>query len=76
MEDRTGGNPDKLPLILLLVVGSPVTCVVVVLFLNSHRIINLLGIGMPTFWNRDYALFTREDEVPKVSPVYTIEPVF
>lgn len=81
MEDRTSGNPDKLSPVLILIVGGSVTCVVVVLFLDGHRVLELIGIGsygewMAVRWNCDHAFLACDDEVTKVSPIYTVEAVF
>jgi hypothetical protein len=81
MENRTSWDPDKLPPILVLIWSRSVACVVVVLFLNGHRICELFGIGgdgvgMSVRWNRDYTFFTCDDEVTKVSPVYAVESIF
>ena len=83
MENRTRGNPNKLPPILLFldarIEHGPVTGVVVILWnrLGYGEFVDLGGDGLrDAGWNRHIAFFTRDDEVTKVSPVRTIEAVF
>ena len=81
MEDRTSGNPDNLPpVLILLLVRDLVTSEVIILLLIGLRVIELIGLGdgmwAPVRWNGDFAFFTRDDKVAKVSPVNTIELVF
>jgi hypothetical protein len=87
MEDRTSGNPNELPPIFGLLLDRStrtlVTSEVVVPILYGLRFVKLLTLGdfVRRFgaggrWNRDYALFTCDDEVTKVSSVCTVEPVF
>lgn len=88
MEDRTSWDPDELPPIFgslldriarILIVGE-----VVVPLLHGLGFIVLVilgGDGVWAFgagcrWDRDFAFFTRGDEVTKVSSVRTVEPVF
>lgn len=78
MEDRTSGDPDNLPpIVILLLVCDLVTSDVVVLLLNGFGVIGFRdGMWMPVRWDRDSALSTRDDEMTKVLPFCTIEPVF
>ena len=85
MEDRTSRDPNKLPPVVRLLLDrttrSFVTSKVVVSIWYVLGLVELFiirGDGAWAFrhWNRDYAFFTRDDEVTKISPICAIEPVF
>jgi len=88
MEDCTSWNPDEfLPIFGALynrIVRSFVMGKIVVPLFHGVGVVGFVilrcdgvwAFGPVTSWNSDFAFFTRGDEVTKVSPVCTIEPVF
>lgn len=81
MENRTSGNPDYLPpILILLLVRDLVTSEVIVLLLNGLGVIEFIGLGdgmrAALRWIRDFAFFTRDDEMTKILSFCTVEPVF
>jgi len=85
VEDRTSGNPDKLlPFFRLLldrIAPAFVTSEVEVPVLHEFGSVQVItfrddGMWMSARRDRDFTLFTCNDEVAKVSSVCTIKIVF
>ena len=88
MEDRTSWNSGEFPSIFRALQDR----VVLIFIMSKIEVSLLNGFGIVVFvilrgdgvWafragtvrNRDFAFFTRGDEMTKVSPVRTVEPIF
>ena len=88
MEDRTSWNPDKFSPVVGLFLDRTtcgfVTSEVVVPILYRLGFVQLVvhggdgfrALGAGVHWNCDFAFFTCNNEVTKVSPICTVESVF
>jgi hypothetical protein len=80
VEDGASRNSNKLSPILLLFLLNFVTSIIVILFLGTLGFVDIVGLGgdemrSPLGWHRNYALFTSDDKMAEISPVFTVKPV-